>query len=568
MLHEWLASMMQRRYGKSTPENDDRYLRALLHYIPAEALFGNAADFDPLRQLSPLETIDTSALEAASAPPEGVRANWQEGVTSRLLGSHKGVHAHPVVVQFLQSAGRLLALVLPPESAAAAAAQSAIKSSTKTEKGAPPLQPDLKEGPAAALDACWPAWRHAALESLLLRMRKARYTCKVEEQQPEAPAAAAAAAEEAGDAAMDDEPTADPIAPSMVAPLAAPATDAAAAAEDAPAAPAVKVVSWEPAPPVSCLGLVVSRLQQSLAPQLRSYKQARLDAARLELLAATVKLLKEHDADTEKACAALKDLQLHMGPTDNPAPAGAATAPPTPCATLLGHTFSLQRKDVPDVLGQLGATCSMSQEGKQPAPAAGDADAKDDKDDDTEDAPAQAAAAAAADLVLSAGDVTPNMLHVLVSGEWCSQGAQVLRRSVLVQQLCISFGSSCDDLLKAIKAQEVCLRTVRPNRHGHNKDMPYPGPAGWSTEYAAARLAGVVGRRAHKRKKVQKGLEEMRRFTAMANWARATAAGSPGQLAAVEAVLAAEVDAHKYNAVLGQVKDILQQDMPADMLLA
>lgn len=108
MLHEWLASMMQRRYGKSTPENDDRYLRALLHYIPAEALFGNAADFDPLKQLSPLETIDTSALEAASAPPEGVRANWQEGVTSRLLGSHKGVHAHPVVVQFLQSAGRLL----------------------------------------------------------------------------------------------------------------------------------------------------------------------------------------------------------------------------------------------------------------------------------------------------------------------------------------------------------------------------------------------------------------------------------------------------------------------------
>jgi hypothetical protein len=34
VLQEWLASMVQRRYGKQTPENDDRYLRSLLPYMP------------------------------------------------------------------------------------------------------------------------------------------------------------------------------------------------------------------------------------------------------------------------------------------------------------------------------------------------------------------------------------------------------------------------------------------------------------------------------------------------------------------------------------------------------
>lgn len=71
-------------------------------------------------------------------------------------------------------------------------------------------------------------------------------------------------------------------------------------------------------------------------------------------------------------------------------------------------------------------------------------------------------------------------------------------------------------------------------------------PAGWTPQYAAARLAGVAGRRAYKRKKVEKGLEDMRRFTEMANWAKAAAAAAgPDQLAAVCAVLANEVDAHR-----------------------
>lgn len=137
----------------------------------------------------------------------------------------------------------------------------------------------------------------------------------------------------------------------------------------------------------------------------------------------------------------------------------------------------------------------------------------------------------------------------------------------MVQQLCLHFGSCCDDLVAAIKSQEICLRTVRPNRHGHTEKMPYPGAAGWTPEYAAERLAGVAGRRENKRKKVMRVLEDMRRFTVMANWAKAAATG-PEQLEAVCAALPGEVDAHRFNNTLGQLQAILGQQMPAEVLMS
>lgn len=97
--------------------------------------------------------------------------------------------------------------------------------------------------------------------------------------------------------------------------------------------------------------------------------------------------------------------------------------------------------------------------------------------------------------------------------------------------------------------------------------MPHPGAAGWSPEYAAERLASVAGRRENKRKKVLKGLEDMRRFIVMANWAKAAAAG-PEQLAAVCAVLAGEVEAHRFKNALGQLQAILGQQMPAEVLMS
>lgn len=98
--------------------------------------------------------------------PDGVRANWQDRVIERLFGNYPGVRAHPVLGTFLQSAGRLLALLLPPGSPEATAAALAIKADKEA-----PAHNNVTDGPAAALDSmlCWPEWRQAFLQTLLLR---------------------------------------------------------------------------------------------------------------------------------------------------------------------------------------------------------------------------------------------------------------------------------------------------------------------------------------------------------------------------------------------------------------
>lgn len=76
VLQEWLGSLVQRFYGKQTPENNDRYYTSILTYVPIAAIFTNSSDkdsaeaganrlaFDPLQQLSPLETADASTIAA------------------------------------------------------------------------------------------------------------------------------------------------------------------------------------------------------------------------------------------------------------------------------------------------------------------------------------------------------------------------------------------------------------------------------------------------------------------------------------------------------------------------
>lgn len=77
----------------------------------------------------------------------------------------------------------------------------------------------------------------------------------------------------------------------------------------------------------------------------------------------------------------------------------------------------------------------------------------------------------------------------------------------------------------------------------------------------------VAWKRSNKRKKVEKGLADMRRFMLMAEWARAAAAGDAEKLAAVCAVIDSEVDTHHLPQVQGQLKSILKQDMPAEVLV-
>jgi len=56
------------------------------HTCPVEVLCGDAASFDPLKQLSPLETIDPATLSPDALPP-GVLPSWQQEVMHRCLAA-------------------------------------------------------------------------------------------------------------------------------------------------------------------------------------------------------------------------------------------------------------------------------------------------------------------------------------------------------------------------------------------------------------------------------------------------------------------------------------------------
>lgn len=295
---------------------------------------------------------------------------------------------------FLQGAARLLALLLPPELATATAAQAAIKSSIKKDRkdrDSAAALPDPQHSPAAVLDSYWPAWHEALLQAVLLRRRKARYTHRHElQQQAVSSAATSAEASAPADVITPDPATAlDP--------------ESASTAGPAAAAPA-KIVVWVPAPVKSALMLVLSLLQQALTPDPKRFNQARLEEARVRLLQATVALLKDHAGDAEQATAALQQLHLKLGPSvPEISTAPFDTAQHEPSATLLGHTFTLQRSDVPDVLQQLGASYSIAQPGDEAMMANA----------------AEGAVAAAAGVTVTPGGVTPSMLHALAaSGGW------------------------------------------------------------------------------------------------------------------------------------------------------
>jgi hypothetical protein len=192
VLEECLASMMQRHYGKSTPEADAAYCQSLLQYIPLEALFGAAAaaGIDPLLQLHPLEATTFTPEQQQQQQGVQLQSSWQLQVLPRLAGGCSPyVPAHPVLAPFLQRAGRLLALLLHADSAAAAAV-SAIK-----WDGKPGVDGSVhvQQGPAGAVAWCWPDWQQGFLELLLLRQRTARYSIAAPASTAEGTAAAGAA---------------------------------------------------------------------------------------------------------------------------------------------------------------------------------------------------------------------------------------------------------------------------------------------------------------------------------------------------------------------------------------
>ncbi|WIA35205.1 hypothetical protein OEZ86_003668 [Tetradesmus obliquus] len=228
------------------------------------------------------------------------------------------------------------------------------------------------------------------------------------------------------------------------------------------------------------------------------------------------------------------------------AAAAAAVTVKGPAATLLGQTVPLLRSDVPAVLDSLGA---------RSAPPAEPA---------TADGSPQAA--------VVPGAVTPAVLQALVAGSWCSQGPQALRRCGLVLQLTAHFGAGSEALLAAIRALEECRRVDGFNSRGHSASLRYPGPEGWSAEYAAARAAALAGGvapqvRQAKREKAVRYIKQMQRFAAVAAWARQAAADGIGaKVAAVAGVLGGEMDANRLPGVVARLEVLLGVKVPAAVL--
>lgn len=336
------------------------------------------------------------------------------------------------------------------------------------------------------------------LEALLLRFRTARYSCKLAEQPPEGWNHSSVAAVPAK-------------------------------------------LQWEVVQVPSCLSLAVGRLQEACAPQLKSYKQAQLEEARRQLLQVTANVLQRHAGNAGKACAVIQKVQLLVrgtsGKDADHTVAGSSCANSSgPTARLLNVAYTLQRTDVPALLELL---CAVS--GAQPT--------GNKSPQHTED-------------VVSIGAVTPGLLRMLVLGPWCTQPAQVFRNSQIVQQLCAYFGSECEDLLEAVHGQEVCCGAFGSNKHGHCADMPFPGPDGWTAAYAEAWLAAVAEKPQGQQIKVRSMLQAMKQFTAMAAWAKQTAAGNAEKAVAVAVVLSKERDAKRHAHVLSRLQALLGQSMP------
>jgi len=159
-------------------------------------------------------------------------------------------------------------------------------------------------------------------------------------------------------------------------------------------------------------------------------------------------------------------------------------------------------------------------------------------------------------------------LHALVLGGWSSQGAQALRRCQPVLLLCQSAGAAADELLAAIMSREVACRAAGHNRHGHSASLQYPGPEGWSQEYAAGRAAAVaaVPFKAGRKKKTQHYLGQMQRFSAMAAWAREAADGDCAQLAGLQCILGQYHDANMLRRAMVQVEGVLGRPVPASVV--
>ena len=432
VFEEWLASLVQRHYGKRTPETDRAYLQSLVQYLPPELLLARPVQVDPLQELHP--------LEQPAAGDGDFKDQWEQQAVARLKGEASGVAAHPAVLQFEQGGQRLLGL--------------------------------LHRGDQAQLKAVgdvWPGWEcQGLLTALLLRLRTARYSNS------------SAPADAAGGGRDEDE------------------------------------LVWERVEVGSCQELAWKRLREAIGEQLEGYRKVRAAAAEEKLLAAVAARLLSLAADEAGAVAALKDLFLDVKGVGDGTSGRPVQAPKGPLARLLNVDVSLDRSAVPAIIDKVGEP-----------------------------------------------QLTPALLKVLVVGEWTTTPAQALRRAHRVRELCKGVPGG-EELLRTITAIQMCARIATAeavaNRHGHNVEWQYPGPDGWTPEYAAARGQAAAKKKARVQRKISSYLQQMEKFTKMAAEARRVAAGlDVSKQAGVERMLAEYVDANSLVAAHIRLTELLGQ---------
>jgi hypothetical protein len=99
----------------------------------------------------------------------------------------------------------------------------------------------------------------------------------------------------------------------------------------------------------------------------------------------------------------------------------------------------------------------------------------------------------------------------LVIGDWTNSPPGDLRKSLRQVLQKFQFSEELSENIKSLFKKTVeCLRnTTAPNRHGHTKDLKFPGPHGWTQEYDDE----VRKNKKRKVKKLEKHLEELKDYT-------------------------------------------------------